>query len=70
MPSSPAEYFQKNAQNNAIRLHISQTIIYSLKISRDLNIPLFDKSVNIFDSCNLLYHDLANIDIALDEKCC
>ena len=70
MPSNPAEYFQKNAQNNAIRLHISQTIIYSLKISRDLNIPLFDKSVNIFDCFNLLYHDLANIDIALDEKCC
>ena len=50
MPSSPAEYFQKNAQNNAIRLHISQTIIYSLKLSRDLNILLFDKSVNNFDN--------------------
>ena len=70
MPSSPAEYFHKNAQNNAICLHISQTIIYSLKISRDLNIPLFDKTVNIFDCFNLLYHDLASIDIALDEKCC
>ena len=70
MPSSPAEYFQKNAQNNAIRLHISQTIIYSLKISRDLNIPHFDRYVKIFDYFNLLYHDLANIDIALDEKCC
>ena len=70
MPSNLAVDFRKNEQNNAIYLHISQTIIYYLKISRDLNIPLFDKSVNIFDCFNLLYHDLANIDIALDEKCC